>query len=357
MKKLKLGLLSLCSLALVACGNSEVDQTTTTTNDTESSDKQQLVVSTFALSEDVVNDTVFKPFEEEHNVEIVVETGNAGERFNKFKANANNNIDIIELNQVVAQEGEAADFFEALSADDVANIADLIDVAKELQEEGGHGPAYTLNSLGIIVSPEFEGEITEWSDLWSPELEGKVAIPDITTTYGPHFLYVASDHAGVDITSDNGEAAFEALEDLKGNVKQTYSRSSDLANLFSTGEIQVAVVADFAVPIIQKAMEEAVYFVPESGTYANFNTININKTTDNMDLAKAFVDWRISNELQTKTAEELNEAPTNKTVELTQEQAGDKTYGDVAERAKAIDAKFVNEHLAQWTDQFNRTMN
>ena len=68
-------------------------------------------------------------------------------------------------------------------------------------------------------------------------------------------VHIASDYKGVDITSDNGKAAFEALEELKPNIVKTYTKSSDLTNMFSAGEISVAVVADFGVSLIQKIMK------------------------------------------------------------------------------------------------------
>lgn len=99
------------------------------------------------------------------------------------------------------------------------------------------------------------------------------------------------------------------------------------------------------------------FVVPADYTYANFNTIDINKNSKNKDLAYMYINWRISQELQSVTAVTLNEGPVNKNVELTPEQSANMTYGDVAERAKSIDYSFVNPLMAQWTDQWNRTIN
>ena len=89
-------------------------------------------------------------------------------------------------------------------------------------------------------------------------------------------VYVASDHAGVDVTTDNGEAAFKALADLKPNLVKTYTKSSDLINMFTSGEVAAAVVGDFGVPTIVAANPTLVYVTPD-GAYANFNTINVTK--------------------------------------------------------------------------------
>ncbi len=318
---------------------------------------KQLIVSTFAIGEDEVNADIIQPFEEANNCEIILETGNSGERFTKFSTNPNSGIDVIELAQNNNAQAVEAGLFDALDSTKVPNLDNLIVPAKELSDNG-YGAPFVVNSLGIIYNPQAAGmEIDEWSDLWDSSLAGKIAIPDMTITYGPHMLHVASDYAKVDITSDNGAAAFKAIEELKPNVVKTYTKSSDLANMFQTGEISVAVVGDFALPVIYKAQPDLSYVVPQSGTYANFNVINVSAASENKELAYAFVNWRISEEVQAKTALSLNETPTNKNVQLDEATAKNKTYGDIAERAKSIDSSFVNKNLDEWINQWNRIMN
>lgn len=346
MKKLLVGLMA-GAMVLVGCSSNS------------GSDAQKLVVSTWGLNADIVQKDVYEPFEKENNCEIVVEEGGTSDRYTKFANNPNSDVDIIELSQAEAQKGYAADLFEKLDYSKIGNAKDLIDAASKLKDDNGYGVPYTLNSIGIIYDKEATGfEIKEWNDLWDSRLKGQISIPEITTTFGPAMVHIASDYKGVDITSDNGKAAFEALEELKPNIVKTYTKSSDLTNMFSAGEISVAVVADFGVSLIQKNNENCEYVVPESGTYANFNTIEVNKNSDNKDLAYKYIDWRLSKDLQYKDAvSDLNEAPTNKTVELTEEEALNKTYGDVAARAKVIDFKFVNPLLEEWVDQWTRILN
>ena len=169
-------------------------------------------------------------------------------------------------------------------------------------------------------------------------------------------IYFASDHAGVDVTTDNGEAAFKALADLKPNLVKTYTKSSDLINMFTSGEVAAAVVGDFGVPTIVAANPTLVYVTPD-GAYANFNTINVTKNCANKELAYEYINYRISEELQTKTGKALNEAPTNKDVTFTEEESKDMTYGDKAAKVKVVDYAFVNPILNNWIDQWNRTIN
>lgn len=354
MKKYLFGLLLVSGVILGACGNSEAP-TEATGNENASSN--ELVVSTFGLSEDIVKQDIMAPFEEANDAKITLEVGNSADRFTKFKNNPKAGVDVIELAQNNSTEGTQDGLFLDITEADVPNLENLTDSAKEVFESGS-GVPIAVNSIGIVYDKEKVGhEITSWDDLWSEDLKGQISIPDITVTAGPLMLYVASDYAGQDIATDNGEKAFDALAELKPNVVKTYSKSSDLANMFQSGEISVAVVADFAVDIIKGATDTVTYVVPESGTYANFNTVNIPKDTKNKELALKFVNHRISEESQKAKALSLNEGPGNKDVELTAEEASNKTYGEIADRAKAVDFKMINENMSSWVDQWNRTMN
>lgn len=331
---------------LVGCGS----------NEAADSSSKKLVISTWGLNEDLLNETVFEPFEEEYGVDIVLEIGNNSERLTKMKNNPNSEIDITYLAESYAEQGIEAGIFEELDYSKIPNAENINDKAKTTVE-AGFGPAYTLNSIGIVVDPSAGIEINSWEDLWKSELANKIAIPDITTTNGPAIMEIAAEKAGVSIESDNGEAAFKELEALKPNIVKTYSKSSDLANMFASGEIVAAIVSDFAYGNIAKAKPEVTYIVPESGTYLNFNTININKNSKNKDLAYEFVNYVLSEEVQERAAKALGDSPVNTNVQLTDEEATNLTYGSVVDNAKTIDYKVVNPLMNEWINNWNRIMN
>lgn len=218
---------------------------------------------------------------------------------------------------------------------------------------------YTVNSVGIIYNPQKAGKITNWNQLWNSQLKGKIAIPDITTTFGPAMLYIAGEHAGTQVTKDGGTAAFKAMAELKPNVVKTYTDSSDLANMFKNGEIDAAVVGDFAVSMIQAAVPNTVYTVPESGTYANYDTVSILKGSKNKAAAYKYIDYRLGQTAQKAVAStnSLNNAPVNTTVKLSTASSKNKTYGTVAKRARTIDFQYVNAHLSSWVTKWNKLMN
>ncbi len=50
---------------------------------------ETLIVSTWGLSEDALWSEVYEPFEKQYNVKVVLDTGNAQERYTKLKNDPN----------------------------------------------------------------------------------------------------------------------------------------------------------------------------------------------------------------------------------------------------------------------------
>lgn len=361
MKKISIILaLTLLLVSVAGCGKTnEVKETpkNEVKEEQKNDEPTELVISTWGYSEDLLWENVFTPFEKANNVKIILETGNNSERLTKLKTNPDGNIDIMYLSESFAQEGVEAGLFDKIDYSKVANATKIDEKAKYLVE-AGFGPAYTLNRAAIAYDPKKIGfEIKSWDDLWNADLKGKVSIPEITTTFGPATMYIASNYKDVNITSDKGEAAFKALEELKPNLVKTYTKSSDLANMFASDEIAVAITADFAYGRIKSGAPDVVFVDPEEGAYINFNTINVVKSSKNKELAVKFIDYALSTEVQTRTAKALGESPVNAEVELTAEEAANLTYGEVVEKSNVVDHKFGNSVKTQWIDNWNRTLN
>ena len=357
MKKVLLLLLvlGLTAFIMMGCGSDEPEQGENGEGAAE--EERTLVISNWGFSEDALIENIFRPFEEAHNVNIVLDTGNNSERLIQVRTNPNHGVDLIYLAQGFAQEGFDEGLFKELDYSRIPNAEFMNEQANFLKEQG-QGPAYTVNRMGIIYNPEaIDFEINSFADLWRPELEGKISIPEITTTFGPAMLFAASDYAGVDITEDNGDAAFEALEELNPNIVNTYSRSSDLVNMMASGEIVAAVAAEFAFGAVVESTPSAQFIDPSEGAYLNFNTINIVEGSENEDLAYEFIDYLLSEEVQHRAALNVPDSPINTQVELTEEEARFLTYQDQITNANVIDFTFVNEQLAEWVDRWNRTLN
>ncbi|QHM60495.1 Spermidine/putrescine-binding periplasmic protein [Pediococcus pentosaceus] len=319
---------------------------------------KKITVSTFGISTKEMKNDVVSPFEKLDNLDVKTQSGDSAARYTQIAHNPNNSIDVVELSQNNALSGNKKGLFQKINFNKLKNFKTLSHNQQKLAKETNSIP-YTVNSMGIIYNSKKVGKITSWDQLWDKKFKGKIAIPDITTTFGPAMLYVASDHAKTDISKDNGKAGLKAMKELKPNVAKTYTQSSDLANMFKNGEIDVAVVGDFAVSMIQNSTPNMEYTVPTSGTYANYDTISIVKNSKNLNNDYKYIDYRLSEKTQTRAAstKSLNNAPVNNNVKLTSKDAKNKTYGDIAKRAKTIDFEYVNSQLKNWITEWNKIMN
>lgn len=349
MKKIVKGILAgAMAMSLVACSNGGDEAENT------------LVVSSFNLAEDITARDVFEPFEKEFNCKVIKELDVVSTRLQKLQQNQENSeVDVIELSQVTATQGAQEGLFQEIDYTKIPNIENQIEAAKALNN--GFGPAYTGNALGIIYDKEALGfEIKSWADLWKPELKNKIAIPTFSNTFGPAFVNIASDVKGVNVADDSGKTAFESLAELKPNVVKTYSKSADVANMMSSGEIDVAVIGDYAYNIVNGAREGLTFFFPE-GTYASFNTINITKNCKNVDLAYKWINYRLSEEVETRTCslenDGLGEVPVNKNVKVAAGTNVETTFKAIEAGAKAVDYDVVLPLMEEWSTQWNNALN
>ncbi|WP_026699569.1 ABC transporter substrate-binding protein [Salibacterium aidingense] len=334
-------------LPLSACGSSD-DGTSSSEEPTE------LVISTWGFAEDFFRKEVYAPFEEEHNVEIVLETGNNSERLNKIRQ-GNSSVDLIYLSDYYAQQGINDDLFAEINYDNIPNAEDIYDVAQAPLGEA-YGPAYTISQLGIAYNPEeTDVDITSWEDLWDPALEDSIAVPSITATAGPMLLDAASVVSGKDQFDE--DEAFAQMQELNPNIVNEYSQTSAFVNMFTQGEIAAGPLMEMFVADLKEAVPEASFVSPEEGAYAVMNTVNITADSENKELAEEFINWHLSAEVQKASAAAKIDSPVNTTLDLSEEEAEGLTYGaDTIENLRVLDIEMVNEQSEAWTDRWNREL-
>ncbi|MHA6534054.1 ABC transporter substrate-binding protein [Paenibacillus sp. BAC0078] len=352
--------LALTSL-LAACGtsggnNNAASNSAAATNAaapevTQSGTPTELVISTWGFSEDFFKESVYAPFEKEHNVKIVVEIGNNAERLNKIRQGSSD-VDVVYLSDYYAQQAINEGLFETIDRSKIPNLEQIYDIAKApLGEE--YGPAYTIGRLGVAYNPALvKGEVKSWSDLWT-QFDKNLAMPAITATAGPMIVDAASLAAGN--TEFNADQAFTKLKELDSNVVKYYSQTSEYVNMFGQEEIAGGPIMEMYFKDLQAAVPDAKFVAPSEGAYAVMNTVNVVKGSNNKELAEEFINWQLSQEVQEKSAKAKVDSPVNINVTLTPEEAVGVTYGpDVIGQLRKLDMSFVNQHITEWTDRFNR---
>ncbi|MCE5170863.1 ABC transporter substrate-binding protein [Paenibacillus profundus] len=347
MRKIALTLAIVLSLGtlLAACSSSN--------NAEGGQDKPtELVISTWGFAEDAMKKNVYEPFEKKYNVKIVTEIGNNTDRLNKIRQGSSK-VDLVYLSDYYALQGIEEGLFEKIDRKNIPNLDHLYDIAKAPLGED-YGPAHTVAQLGLVVNgDEVKTPVESWNDLWKPEFKDKLALPNITITTGPMLMDMAAKREG---SQDmNSDAAFKALTEINPGVVKYYSKSADLVNMFAQGEVVAAPMQDTFYGSVSQAVPSAKFITPKEGAYALLNTVNVVKGSKHKELAEKFINWHLSQEVQQANAIDRVDSPTNKLVELTEEQAAGMTYGaDVVENLKTLDLRKVNQEMSGWIDRWNR---
>lgn len=94
------------------------------------------------------------------------------------------------------------------------------------------------------------------------------------------------------------------------------------------------------------------------GSFAAPATVNVVKGCQNPELAQLFVEYMISDEVQSRVAETMNEAPVNKNATMPEELKTYLAFGENAMSAlKQFDETYIASAKDGWIDTFQRTVN
>ena len=99
-------------------------------------------------------------------------------------------IDLVLLSDSGMLEAAQKGVIQPMDYSKLSNYKALYDVAKN-PIGGNYAVGYTLYSVGLVYRSDKIAPLTSWKDLWRPELKGRVAFPDVSTTQGPLMLRMA----------------------------------------------------------------------------------------------------------------------------------------------------------------------
>ncbi len=329
-------------------------------------DTQTLTVSIWGFNLDVLEENVFAPFEEMHNVDIVLDTGNNSDRLARLQAEGENtDIDVVHFATQFTHIANEAGLLQPYDPEGLENLDEVYDWAQDpLGNQAGVG--YTVNSLSLIYRSDLvEAEVTSWADLLRDDVAGFVSIPEMSTTFGPAALIMIDRALAMGAMDDSDEAmeinydadlAWEALPQLADNLVTTYIRSSELTTLVQEEEVWVAPYASFAIGNLINTGHELSTVVPVEGIVGQTNMISITAASDQADLAHAYIDWFISHDVQEAEALDLIDSPVNATVELPEETCALLTCGEMLDTMIVLDQAEVSARLEDWLERWNEVM-
>jgi len=315
---------------------------------------QTLTVSNFAFNGELLQKNIYDPFMEMTGCEIVVDAAGNAQRVTKI-TEAPEDYDVVVIGDMFVKQLMDAGCIDTVDAAKLTNLEGIYESARAPMG-AEYGPAYTFNRLGIVYDSAYcDVEIKSFADLWNPELEDSIAIPDMTATTGPMFYFATAETFGL-VPGKDDEAIFAKLAELKPNVVNTYTSANNTITMLNQGEISVAVLLDYSYTTAKNANPDYIWVDPVEGSFASYNMINLIAGSDVKELATEFINYYISYDVQLAEALDGVDSPVRTDVELTAEQSGNFTYGEeMVAGLKFVDWNIITENQAKWIEMWNST--
>ena len=314
--------------------------------------QETLTLSVYGIAQDGYKRDLYDPFQAQCGCKIATEAGNSEERIAKMEARKDNpEIDLAVLSDFDALNASRKGLIDPIDVSKLPNLAKLYDFAKD--PLGGHlAVASTFYATSIIYRTD-KLQVTSWKDLWKPELKGRLALPNVTTTQGPLLLAMAEKAWGG--TSPDMTTAIDKIAAIKGDVTTFYTSSATLAQLFQQDEIYASVIGRFSWASFTKLGMKIGWANPSEGQTGGMNVLVMPKGSKHKDLAYKMLDYWLSTEVQTKLAMDLIDSPANAEVKVPDNVANALTYGaDTAKAVQFIPPAEVLDHRAAWVAAWNQ---
>lgn len=298
---------------------------------------------------------VIPGFTEETGAEVVLDVGNSADRVSKLQASQGAGLDIVFLTPEAMIQAEQSDVLSPILVADVPNVdkvaPPLIESFRNSADEYFAVPV-SWGAIGLLYREDLVPfEITEITDLWNPALKDRIAVQNMPTLGAASLIMEASQAFG-DGPKDI-DAGFAALEELKPNIRQYYSVSSDALAALVAGDVWV--LETFASQGLPLAEENVKTVLPSKNVTYSLQGVAVASGTERPNLSRQFVDYLLRPDVQATWAEYGHAAPSVLAVDLPEDvQANIAETPATVENLLDIDFGFMADNMQTWTERWQR---
>ncbi|HEV7950867.1 MAG TPA: extracellular solute-binding protein [Glaciihabitans sp.] len=321
----------------------------------EGEESTTLVVSTFAFGVEQFQEAVIDPFEEATGITVEVETGNNADRLSSLNlAGDDSGIDVMLISDFYAAMGQEDDLFEEVDAELVPNLENIADFAVS-DEFNGPSYSYQLNGVMYRTDELSAAEAADWDLFGDDAYAGRLAFPDISTTGGQLSVSAVADTYGSDAYDID-----ESLSTIGGwapKILQFVSSSTEITNLMVQGEIVASPTLNGFATTLVSSGEPIAWTATDTGKFMATNRAMIPAGAPHADAAHKFIDYLLSEEAQTASAEIVGDLPVNPSATVPDTLTA--VVGDIAADPEAagfstLDFATIVENYDDWVDRFAR---
>lgn len=219
---------------------------------------------------------------------------------------------------------------------------------------GMHGVAFSTDNLTLLYDTRaLKPPPTSWLDLANPDLADQICLP-VEDTRGVVLLPLLTRMQGGDYRQsiEPGLALMRRFAPLVA----TWNAQPDLYTLLLAGTVALGVGWNGRGRMIAQANPGTLSAaIPREGSVAQINTLNLTAHAPAGDLAQAFIDHALSEDVQAAFAAKAYYGPVNTHVVLPDAlKRAISGPPDVAANAMQLDWRFVSAHYSEWVRRIQR---
>ncbi|WP_018930506.1 ABC transporter substrate-binding protein [Gracilibacillus lacisalsi] len=289
------------ALLLSACG-ADSEEASGAENNT-STDENTITV--YSAGPGGLAENIQEAFEEETGIKVEMFQSTTGKILSRLEAEANNPVaDVVLLASVPSMEGLKSE--GKLQAYESENGESM---NPEWSDPDHYYYGYSAAALGVAYNTnQVESLDADWDEFSDPEWQGRVAMPDPTSSGSAvDFLY------GLTNQNDDG---WDTIQSWLDNDLLIAGANKEALNSVITGDNDVAVSAvDYMTYKAKDSGEPVDIYYPESGTVISPRAAGILADAHNVEGAQEYIDFLLSDTAQQLVADAYI-LPGNNEIEL-----------------------------------------
>lgn len=284
-------------------------------------------------------------FEEEYNCKVEFFPASGDSNLQRARTGQ---VDVAFNDAKGAFVGEGQGLWAKLDEKEIPNMSRLIDGAIL----SDRSISVNIGSYIIAYNPDYvKLAPTSWEDLWKPEYKNRVSIYNFSLGSIQLLVWAAKQAGGNEYNIDPG---FKKMSELSENIRFFHDNHPQLLTAFKNGDVWIALWNNGTVEWAKQEGANVEWVVPKEGAFTLSTQINITEKSPNLDLAKVFVNWRLSDPVQLEFAKELLYNPVIKGVEIPKEVQHKLATEEELERQQEVDWGYVTPLFDEWYERWKK---
>lgn len=281
---------------------------------------QELIVNSYGGPyEQIIQDAIIKPFEEQFGVTVVYDAvGSSQQDYAKIKAtNGRPGFDVVVMTASQSLEGCREGLLEPLSVDTIPNLAHLNAAVSAVA--GECGAVHEIQYLSLLYrTDKFDQAPTSWTDLFDERLDNRIVLPTFANIMAAFLTQLMSSVYGGDI-DNNVDPGFEAMARLAGQSIGFEQASAILESYIQDGRVWAMPFWDGRAQLLVDSGVPVDYVLPKEGSIPLIATLNVPVGADNKELALKFVDFFLEKTSQEHWVEAYKVGSARADIEVSEE--------------------------------------